>query len=319
MMSKTKTKIPQIVKKIQNSKPNEINYSYQKGISFSQLSLYLNCPKQWDLLYKQKQKVFTSTINTVFGTALHSTIQNYLTVFYEKNGTEADQIDLLEYFEDRFREEYQKQYGKNKNTHFSNSEEMSEFYEDAVEILNFIKKHRNKYFSKRGWHLVGCEIPIVIAPNKTHKNVLFNGFIDLVLYNESLDEFFIIDLKTSRSSWSDKQKKDKTKQFQILLYKQFFSEQFGVDIDKINIKFIILKRKLWEKSDFPQKRIQEISPPAGKTSLNKAKTALNEFINKVFDIDGSFKETEHKHNASKETCRWCPFRDKKDLCSEGIS
>ena len=46
-----KKKIPKIVKEIQNFKLPEINYSYQKNISYSQMSMFHECPKKWALRY----------------------------------------------------------------------------------------------------------------------------------------------------------------------------------------------------------------------------------------------------------------------------
>ena len=89
---------------------------------------------------------------------------------------------------------------------------------------------------------------------------------------------------------------------------------FGVSPDNINVKFFILKRKIWEESEFPQKRIQEFTPANGKTKIKKAKTALNEFIEKTFNIDGSFKTVDHPASPSKYTCSYCPFNKRKDLC-----
>jgi hypothetical protein len=59
----------------------------------------------------------------------------------------------------KFIGEYQKQYKSNKNEHFSSAEEMREFFEDGIAILEWFKKKRSKYFTKKGTYLVGCEIP----------------------------------------------------------------------------------------------------------------------------------------------------------------
>jgi hypothetical protein len=48
--------------------------------------------------------------------------------------------------------------------------------EDGKEILNFIRKKRSAYFSKKGWYLVGCEVPIVMAPNLRLNRVKYMGF-----------------------------------------------------------------------------------------------------------------------------------------------
>jgi len=313
-----KDKTPSIVKQIRNFKPQEINYAFHKTISYSQLSMYLQCPKKWALQYRDGHKVPSFSINMTFGTAVHETLQNYLSVMYNESGVKADEINIEEYFEDRFRENYAKGYKDNKNTHFSNPEEMREFYDDGLAILDFIKKKRGEYFSKTGWYLVGIEIPIVISPDKRYNNVLFNGFIDLVLYHEPTEQFVIYDIKTSGRGWGDKEKKDEVKQFQILLYKAYFSEIFGVPEDHIDVEFFIVKRKIWEASEFPQKRVQQFTPANGKTKVKKAKTALDSFIESVFSLDGSYKPTDHQAQPSKSNCMYCQFKTKKDLCELAI-
>jgi CRISPR/Cas system-associated exonuclease Cas4 (RecB family) len=313
-----KDKTPSIVKQIRNSKPLEINYAFQKSISYSQMSMYLQCPKKWALQYRDGHKIYKPSINMTFGTAIHETLQNYLTVMYDESGAKADEIDLEEYFEDRFRETYSEEYKSNKSLHFSNPEEMREFFDDGLAILEFVKKKRGEYFSKTGWYLVGVEIPIVLSPDKRYSNVLFNGFIDLVLYHEPTEQFVIYDIKTSSRGWGDKEKKDEIKQAQILLYKSSFSELFGVPEDHIDVEFFIVKRKIWEKSEFPQRRVQQFTPANGKTKVNKARTSLTTFIESVFNLDGSYKDTEHQVQPSKSTCNYCPYKDKKELCDKAI-
>jgi hypothetical protein len=280
--------------------------------------MYLSCPKKWALQYRDGHKIYAPSINMTFGTAIHETVQNYLHTMYEENGAAADEIDLEEYFEDRFRENYSKEYQTNKKQHFSSPEEMREFFEDGIAILEFIKKKRNEYFTKRGYYLVGIEIPIVISPDKRYNNVLFNGFIDLVIYHEPTNTFTIYDIKTSSRGWGDKEKKDEIKQFQVLFYKLFFSEQFGVPEDNIDVQFFILKRKIWDVSDFPQKRIQEFIPAQGKIKLKKAKTALTTFVESVFNLDGTYKPTEYVATPSKSACMYCPYKNKKELCGKAI-
>jgi hypothetical protein len=309
-----KSKLPEVLKRIKNFKPIEINYAFQKSISYSQLSMYSSCPKKWALQYRDGHKIYAPSINMTFGTAIHETVQKYLHTMYEESGVQADKINLEELFEERFREAYAKEYASNKNVHFSGPEEMREFFDDGIAILEFVKKQRGEYFTSKGWYLVGIEIPIVISPDKKYNNVLYSGFIDLVMYNENTETFTIYDIKTSTRGWGDKEKKDEIKQFQILLYKTYFSEQFGIPIENIDVKFFILKRKIWEKSEFPQKRVQEFIPANGKTKINKAKNALNSFIDNIFNTDGSYKNTDHLAQPSKSNCMYCPFKNRKDLC-----
>jgi len=312
-----KKKIPQIVKEIRSFKQGEIDYSFQKNISYSQLSLYRSCPHRWSLQYKDGYKVFTSTIHTVFGTALHVAIQHYLSVMYEKSGAEADREDIESIFEEAYRNEYKTQYDKNNKQHFSSPEELREFFEDGLKMLSFLKKKRNLYFSKKGYHLVGCEVPISITPHPEFNNVIYQGFLDVVLYHEPTNTFEIIDIKTSTRGWDADTKKDEEKQFQLILYKQFLSTQFNIPIDNISIKFLILKRKIYENTDFPISRIQEFIPPSGKIKLSKANKALNDFIEEIFDENGYQKKSHHP-NPSQKTCFFCPYKENKELCSVSL-
>ena len=308
-----KKKIPQIVREIKAFQPGEINYAYQKNVSYSQFSMYRSCPRKWAIQYKEGIKVFTSTIHTVFGTALHEAVQHYLDVMYEQSGAAADREDIIGIFEDALREEYKTQYKKNGNQHFSSADELREFFEDGVEILKTIKKKRNSYFSKKGWYLVGCEVPVVITPNKRYNNVIYQGYLDVVLYHEPTNTFKIIDIKTSTRGWDEKTKKDEDKQFQLILYKKFFSEQFNVPVDNIDIEFFIVKRKVYDHPDYVIPRIQTYKPASGKVKLNKASKALEEFIEEVFDKNG-YKDKEYEPNPSKWNCGFCPFKENPDLC-----
>ena len=179
--------------------------------------------------------------------------------------------------------------------------------------MKFIKKKRSVYFSKKGWYLVGCEIPVSITPNSAYKNVIYQGYLDVVLYHEPTDTFKIIDIKTSTRGWNAKVKKDEEKHFQLILYKKFFSEQFGIPEKNIDIEFLITRRKVYLDGEYPQKRIQEFKPASGRNKLNKATRILNEFIETVFDKDG-YKEKNYHPQPSKWNCGFCPFKENQKLC-----
>lgn len=313
-----KKKIPSIVKQIQKQPIRELDYSREKQISYSQFSMFLNCPHKWSLQYKDGYYTSESSIHMTFGTALHEALQHYITTIYEDSAAAADRIDLEEYFEERFRETYLKDYKSNKNVHFSNPIEMREFYEDGISILQFIKKKRGAYFSKRGWYLAGCELPLLIHPHSDYKTILYKGFLDVVLYNENTNQFKIIDIKTSTKGWNDMTKKDELKQMQLILYKKFFSQQFNIPEDDVSIEFFIVKRKIWEESPYPISRVQEFSPPSGKIKTNKATKLISEFIETVFDDRGKLKDKKYEPKPSKFNCMFCPFKNKKELCNKAL-
>jgi hypothetical protein len=305
-------KPPVILKEIRQKKLPEIDYATQKSISYSQMSMFNECPKKWSLQYREGHKSFTSSIHTVFGTALHETLQHYLTVMYEQSGAAADRLNTSEMLEENLREEYKKQYKSNNNQHFVTPDELREFYEDGVEIIREFSKDKTKYFGKRGWHLVGCEVPIILTPHSKYQNVMFQGYLDVVLYHEPTNKIKIIDIKTSRQGWSKKEKSDENKQFQLIAYKKYFSELYNVPIENIEIEFMIVKRKVFESDIYVIKRVQQFKPASGKVKLNKVTKSIESFIERAFDRNG-YKEVEHQPKLN-GNCKWCPFY-KTHLCS----
>jgi len=254
-----------------------------------------------------------------FGTAIHTVLQDYLTTFYNVSKTAADQIDLEFQFEEKLREGYRTDYERNNKTHFSDSEQLREFYEDGLGILSWFKKNKGKYFSKRGWWLVGIEVPILLNPNPLYKNIIYKGFLDVVLYDENTNTIKIIDIKTSTRGWKDKEKTDEVKNMQLILYKKFFAEQFGFPVDNINIEYFIVKRKLHGNPDFPDPRVQIHVPSSGKIKLNKATKRFQEFIEMAFTKDGSHNTGPMLKVPSKWNCTYCPFKEDKNLCDRGLS
>ena len=73
----------------------------ERKISYSQFSMYSQCPKHWELAYAKNLRTFSQSIHTIFGTAMHETMQNYLTVMYEQSAKAADEIDVNAYLKDQ--------------------------------------------------------------------------------------------------------------------------------------------------------------------------------------------------------------------------
>lgn len=286
----------------------DIDYRYQKTVSFSQYSTFRHCPHQWYLNYVKKKYDFKPSINMTFGTAIHETLQHYLKTMFESSAAEADRIDLDTYFQERFIEVYKASVKDNKEEHFSTPEEMKEFNSDATVLLEWFKKKRSRYFNKRNTELIGIEIPLLSKANTEINNVFFRGYIDFVLYDTVNEKFTIFDIKTSTRGWSDYDKKDQIKLNQILLYKKFFSEITGVTEDKIDVQFFIVKRKIFENSEFPIPRIQEFVPANGKVKLKQAYQDFTDFIKEAFTPDGKYIDKEYEKKPSK-LCDWCSFNN----------
>ncbi len=261
----------------------------------------------------------------VFGNAIHEVIQNYLKIMFDESAAAADRFDNITYFKDKLREGYKSYVKKNKNTHFSDAAELREFYDDGEAILDFFLKRRRVYFKTRNHQLKGIELPLIGIPNPNRSNIKFSGYIDIVMYNKNTKMYTIYDIKTSTRGWGDKEKKNKVKSQQILLYKQFYSKQYKVPMENIEVQFFIVKRKIYENSDFPQKRIQEWSPikPSfttknpGKNLLRGAIRDFNEFIDDCFTDEGIPIDKDYDKKVS-ALCGWCPFNDNPELCDKGL-
>jgi hypothetical protein len=314
-----KTPIPTLLKEIKNKAVREINYQNDKTISYSQFSIYAKCPFRWGLEYREGYRNFQPSMAAVFGTSVHVAMQHYIQVMFDTSGAEADRLDIESFFQQTFSDEYRKTLNDNNGIHFSSASEMRDYYEDGLAIIDYFKKNKGEYFSTRKWDLVGIEMPLVQPIDPNYPNVYLKGFIDFVLYNENTNKIKIFDIKTSKMGWKDKEKKDELKMQQIILYKEYFAKQYNMDPEQIDVEFFIVKRKLYENLDFPQKRIQIVEPASGKGKRTKAVSHITEFINTVFNADGTYKSAELVKNVSKESCQWCPFKDNKELCDKDSS
>jgi hypothetical protein len=285
-----------------------------KKVSYSQYSQWDKCPYKWKLNYIDNLRQFTDSIHTMFGTSMHEVLQTYLTVMYNDTVKMADALPLEKMLLTRMKRNYQQIMEKNGGEVFCEQSDMEEFYKHGLLILDWFKKRRGNYFSKKGYELVGIEVPINYdLPN----DVKFIGYIDVLLYNTVTQKYKIIDIKTSTMGWNKYQKADKNKTDQLLLYKQFYGAQHDIPLDKIDVEYFIVKRKLYEGLDFPQKRVQKFSPANGKPSINKVVNNLNQFLQESF-IDGEY-NTDHTYiqRPSKKNCKYCEF-NQTEHCDVGV-
>ena len=275
-------------------------------VSFSQYGMWSSCPQQYKLNYIDKLGESSSNIHTIFGSAMHETIQHYLSVMYGVSKKQADEINVDKLLLERMRENYKAEVEKMSEGTPCSQEELEEFFGDGRRILEWFMKHIGKFYSKSGYELVGIEI----ALNKEiKKGVHFIGFIDIVLRDIAENTIIIIDLKTSTMGWNQYQKADKLKNSQILLYKKYYSDLFDIPLTKIRVEFQIMRRKLPEDSPYPVPRISKHIPPNGAPSVNKVYDEFMNFIDTVFDDEGNFRDIDYPKvpGNAKKNCKWCEF------------
>ena len=285
-----------------------------KKISYSQYSQWAVCPHKWKLNYIDELRTFKGNIHTLFGSAMHDVLQTYLTVMYNDTIKMADALPLASMLLHRMKKYYKEIVEDLHGEEVSSQEEMQEFYEHGLAIIEWFVKKRGMYFNKKGYELVGIEVPIEYdLPNK----IKFVGYIDVLMYDTVRERYKIIDIKTSTMGWNKWAKADKTKTDQLLLYKQFYGKQNDIPLDKIDVEYFIVKRKLYEKVDWPQRRVQTFTPANGTPSINKVTNNIQSFIDECF-IDGKYnKEHIYRKEASKKNCRFCEF-NQTEYCDAGV-
>ena len=285
-----------------------------KRISYSQYSQWAVCPHKWKLNYIDELRTFKGNIHTLFGSAMHDVLQTYLTVMYNDTIKMADSLPLASMLLHRMKTYYKEIVEDLHGEEISTQEELQEFYEHGLAIIEWFIKKRGMYFSKKGYELVGIEVPIDYdLPNK----IKFVGYIDVLIYDTVRERYKIIDIKTSTMGWNKWAKADKNKTDQLLLYKQFYGAQHDIPLDKIDVEYFIVKRKLYEKLDWPQRRVQTFTPANGTPSINKVTNNIQSFIDECF-IDGKYnKEHIYRKEASKKNCRFCEF-NQTEYCDAGV-
>jgi len=308
-------KLPSKVKEVWNHKVEQ-NYDENLHISYSKLVHYATCPRQWQALNLTKEINTLPSIHMTFGTAVHETIQSWLDVLYNKKVKDANEMKLDSLLYENMIKAYVNDKERNNGTDFSTKDEMQKFYLDGKHILDFIKKKRAAYFTTKGVYLAGIE---TVLYRELRPKVYFKGKIDLVFYDERVDRWTIVDIKTSTKGWSKYQKADDNKKSQVLLYRHFFSEQFDIPLEKIDVLYFIVKRQVPKDAEFAsmQKRVQEFTPPSGPRKMKQAVTLLSTFVTDTVGEDGKYIYKNYPTTPSKDACMFCELK-KKRMCSEAI-
>lgn len=300
----------QIKSRIVESFNNPTSDADSGRISYSQYSKFAKCPKSWELGYGRELRTKDPSIHTTFGTAFHETMQEYLTLYMTDGDEHSDysmSVKLKEYMLENYAKDI-KDY-----EHFTTPEELHEFWLDGVEIFKEFQKHKDVYFDPNRYSLLGIEAPLFLPAIEDGHEVNMLAFIDIVLYDNLMGIIKIVDIKTSTSGWNKYMREDKLKQAQLVLYKYFFSKQYDVSFDSIDVEFLICKRKL----DYGTDRISSFNPPVPGDFLEEVVGNLTKFVKFCFNKDGSYNLNQTYYAVSgknNKNCKFCEFRSREDLC-----
>ena len=276
-------------------------------VSYSQYGMWTSCQQQFKLSYIDKLGESSANIHTIFGSAMHETIQHFLSVMYGVSKKQALLLDVEGMLKDKLVEHFTAEKAKMTEGTPCTQIELEEFFGDGRQILHYFKTKLDKLYTKSGFELVSIELPLNA---EVRPGVNFVGFIDIVLKEVSSGKIIIIDLKTSTRGWNQYQKADKVKTSQMLLYKKFYSEKYNVPLDKIEVEYQILKRKVSDTTEFTIPRISKFVPANGKPSVNAAWKGFMEFVDSVYNEEGVVKQVDFPTNKSK-SCDWCEFKTRK--------
>lgn len=276
----------------------------KKTVSFSQFSKWFTCPYQWYRDYILKEKTFEDSLNMSFGTAIHETVQHYLQTLYKDGEEKANAIDCNKFFVDAFK----KQVVEVKNIPHTQPE-FDEFVEDGEHILKefLAPVNRARYFPNGKYELLAIEDDLY---QDILNNVQLNAKLDLVLREKLTGIIRIIDFKTSTRGWTAYQRDDFTKTSQLVLYKAVYSKKYNVPLSKIQVEFIILKRKLYEKSKFAQSRLDSFKPSASEPVVKQVIGEFSKFVGTCFTNEGTYKmDVVHPKipGDRKKNCKYCQY------------
>lgn len=286
-------------------------------VSYSQFSMWNECPFRWYLNYVKKHKLREPSIHLLFGTAMHEVMQSYITALFKTSVKVGEALDLSKMLRLRMAENYQllqKEFPDMEDP--VSKEDMVEFYHDGVAILEWLKAHRKDYFNTKTHELVGIELP---ADRELVPGLKFVGDLDIVLKDKKTGKIKIVDIKTSTKSWNSFKKSSDSTTMQLVIYKIFYADKYNVPADSISIEYLVVKRKLKENCEFPQKRVQRVVPASGKPTRNKTLQKLKSFVTTAYrddaeyNEDGFFPKIPFPNN-----CRFCEFRDLPELCDKQI-
>jgi len=199
-----------------------------KKISYSEFKNWTECPYRHKLIYIDKLPYFSGNEYTAFGTAIHKACEEKIP---------NNQVDAHEVFQQTFLEELRVLKAEG---HDFNKGLVTEMRSQAKLICDNILSSVLEHFGEFTVVSIEEELLEDINDFDSHGRK-FKGFIDLVIKTPD-EKYHIIDWKTCSWGWNSKKKADKIVNYQLTMYKHFFSKKHNIDPKNIETHFALLKR-----------------------------------------------------------------------------
>lgn len=199
-----------------------------KKISYSEFKTWTECPYRHKLIYIDKLPYFSGNEYTAFGTAIHKACEEKIP---------DQEVDAYSVFESSFLEELKT---LKKENHEFNKQLISEMRDQAKPICDNIFSSILEEFGEFSVFSIEEQLLEDIDEFEAHGRK-FKGYIDLVIKTPD-DKYHIIDWKTCSWGWNSRKKADKIVNYQLTLYKHYFSKKHNIDPESIETYFALLKR-----------------------------------------------------------------------------
>lgn len=248
--------------------------SEKKHISFSEMKYWNFCPYYHKLVYIDGIKGFTGNIFTAFGTALHAVCEKVVL-------KEVEEYDSSKFFVDQFVKEL------TSLDETPDDDSIEQFMNQGLDLAPIAIPELKKKFGE--FEIIGVEERLYEPIEDMDYN--FKGFIDLVIKTTD-GKYHIIDWKSCSWGWDSRKKTDPMVVYQLVLYKNFFAQKYGIDLDKIEAHFALLKRTA------KNNKVEFIRTTTGKKRMKNSIDLLNK---SVYNI----KKKNHFKNRLK--CSNCEF------------
>tara|TARA_R110002020_G_scaffold394715_1_gene604718 strand:+ start:13719 stop:14498 length:780 start_codon:yes stop_codon:yes gene_type:complete len=193
-------------------------------ISYSELKDWAHCPHYHKKTWIERVSSFEGNEYTAFGTAMHDVCEKKLL---------QETIDEGETFQLRFKEQLQELMEKNIEVNPTNVQQMKSA---GPAILSEVDAALKDYF---GEYEVFSSEEMLYVPIENF-NINFKGYVDAVV--KVGDVYHLFDWKTCSWGWDSRKKAEKLVTYQLTLYKHFFCQKHGIDPEKVETHFALLKR-----------------------------------------------------------------------------
>lgn len=243
-------------------------------ISFSALKIFQECAHKYKLNYIDEKKIFSGNEYTGFGTALHEAC--------ERKVLDVT-VDAVEIFRNKFIEELGKLPPPDKAGEKLRTEMMFQGETLSALILDALRA----YFGS--FKVVSAEEELLLPLEGT--DFQFKGYVDLIIQTDD-DKYHIIDWKTCSWGWDMEKKSDPMTNYQLTLYKHFFSTIKNVDPKNVETHFALLKRTA------KKNHVELFRVTSGPKKVQNALKVLN---NAVYNISKS------NFPKNRLNCKYCEF------------